>query len=130
MEKGEGRGMGERGEGAGHGVEAIGGGLGGDFALGEAGFESPGTAHPPERGRHPLDHAEVEAVGRLEAIEVILQQCSETFGRLLIEQDATWRASRGGSCCGRNAVYPRVSWGRRGERRWCGRRQLFAGTTF
>jgi hypothetical protein len=74
---------GETGEGIGDAVEGISGRLGGSFVFEQAGFESPGAAKTPVGSDHLLDQADFNAIGRLQATEVIVQDSLETLGRFI-----------------------------------------------
>jgi hypothetical protein len=51
----------------------------------ELGFDGPGPAHAPPSGHHLLNDAKLDAVGGLEALEVIGQDFSEAFGRFVFQ---------------------------------------------
>jgi hypothetical protein len=53
----------------------------------QAGFDGPGAAHAPPSGDHFLDDAELDAVGRLEAVQVIGQDFRETIGRFVFQDN-------------------------------------------
>jgi hypothetical protein len=78
----------QRGEGGGHAVAAVSLGLGGDFIIEDAGFQGPGTTKAPEGGGHFLDHPQFDAVGRIEAGEVLVQEGLKGFGGFIAKQNA------------------------------------------
>jgi hypothetical protein len=47
------------------------------------GFNGPSPAHAPPGSHHFFDDAELDAVDRLEALEVIGQNFRETIGRFV-----------------------------------------------
>src|ERR1039458_2085563 len=59
-------------EGASEAIERIGGLLGGGFIFEEPGFHGQGAAEAPVGSDHILDHAELHAIGGLEAIEGVI----------------------------------------------------------
>jgi hypothetical protein len=74
-------------EGAGEAIERVGGLLGGGFIFEHAGFDGQGAAETPVGGDHFLHHGELHAVGGLEAIEVVIHDRLETFGRFILHND-------------------------------------------
>jgi hypothetical protein len=56
-------------------------GLDGHLLIEHAGFERPGAALAPVRGAHFFDHAELDFVGGLEAVDVLLQENQEILAR-------------------------------------------------
>ena len=74
-------------EGVGEAIERIGGLLGGGFIFEEPGFDGQGAAEAPVGSNHFLDHAELHAIGGLEAIEVVIHDRLETFGRFILHDD-------------------------------------------
>ncbi len=100
VDQGKGWGLGESGEGVGHAVEAVGGGLGGDLLLQHSGFEGPGAAQTPVGRGHLLDHPQLEAVGGLEAIEIVAHEAFETLGGLVVEEEALGEEAVAGGVAG------------------------------
>jgi hypothetical protein len=80
-------------EGIGDAVQSVAGRLSGGFIFEHAGFESPSAAETPVGSDHFLDHAELHAIGRLEAIEVIAEDSLETFGRFVAHDDLAGKQS-------------------------------------
>jgi hypothetical protein len=89
VHEGEGGFGGEFGEAIGDAIEGISRGLGGGFIFEQAGFESPGATKTPVGRDHLLDAADLNAIGRLEAAEVIVEDALETFGGLITHDDVT-----------------------------------------
>jgi hypothetical protein len=58
----------------------------------ELGFDGPGPAHAPPSRHHLLNDAKLDAVGGLEAFEVIGHDFSEALGRFVCR--TTMRASK------------------------------------
>jgi hypothetical protein len=59
----------------------------GGFIFEQAGFDGQGAAETPVGGYHLFDHAELHAIGGLEAIEVVIHDLRETFGRFILHDD-------------------------------------------
>jgi hypothetical protein len=78
---------GEAGEGGGHAVDGIAGWLGGGFGFEHAGFQGPGAAETPVCAYHFLDQAELDAIGRLEALEVVIEDFLETLQRFIVHDE-------------------------------------------
>ena len=74
-------------EGVSEAIERIGGLLGGGFIFEEPGFDGQGAAEAPVGSDHILDHAELHAIGGLEAIEVVIHDRLKTFGRFILHHD-------------------------------------------
>ena len=83
----EGGSGGEICEGVGQAIERVAGRLGGGFIFEQTGFDGPGAAEAPVGGDHLLDHAELHAIGGLEAIEVVFQDGLEALGRFVVHDD-------------------------------------------
>jgi hypothetical protein len=82
-------GFGETAEGGGQTVRvAVARVLGVDAVGKQAGFDGPGAAHAPPGGDHFLDDAELDAVGRLETIQVFVQGLFKTFVRFAFHDNA------------------------------------------
>ncbi len=88
VDEGDGGAVGETGKGIGHAVEGGCGGLGGDLLVEEGGFDGPGAAQAPIGCGHVLDHAEFQAVGGLEAGDVVGEQSGEGLGTFVLEDHA------------------------------------------
>jgi hypothetical protein len=84
---------GEIDEGIGYAIQSVAGGLSVRFIFKHAGFESPGTAEAPVGSDHFLDHAELHAIGGLQANEVIVEDRLETLGRFVAHDDLTGKES-------------------------------------
>ena len=89
VDEGDGGAFGEAGKGISHAIEGGTGGLGGDLLIEEACFEGPGAAQAPIGCSHVLDHAEFQAVGGLEAGNVVGEQGSEGLGTFVLEDYTT-----------------------------------------
>jgi len=108
----EGRGGGEGGEGGGHAVDGIGftggkitgGKTAGDGVIEHAGFEGPSAAHTPTGGGHLLDHAELHAIGGLEAVHVLGQMGFERFARFILHHDTAGEESVADGVLGRTLL--------------------------
>jgi hypothetical protein len=59
----------------------------GDLFIEQGGFDGPGAALAPVSGAHLLDHAELDPVGRAEAVDVLLQENQEVLARFVVEND-------------------------------------------
>src|ERR1035441_7938323 len=88
VQQGEGRGIGETAEGGGEAAGRVAGGLGVDALAQQAGFDGPGAAHAPGCGDRFLDDAELDAIGRLEALQVLSEDGLETFARFAFHDNA------------------------------------------
>ena len=77
--------VGEGGKGVGGTVEVAGSGLGGDLFLEHAGFDGPGAAQTPVGGHHLLDHGVLDAVGRVQTLDVSGHDGGSAFGALVFE---------------------------------------------
>ncbi len=53
----------------------------------QGGFDGPGAALAPVGGAHFLDHAEFDLVGRLEAVDVLLEENQEVLARFVVQND-------------------------------------------
>ena len=84
---------GEMVEGAGEEVEPVAFGLRGqlvrDLVIQHASFNRPGAVEAPVSGAHFLDHAELDAIGGLEAANVLLHEKFEVFERFALEDNAS-----------------------------------------
>jgi hypothetical protein len=74
-------------EGVGDAIERIGGSLVGGFIFEQAGFDGQGAAETPVSSDHLLDQAVLHAIGGLKAIEVVIHDSLETFGRFIAHDD-------------------------------------------
>jgi len=82
---------GELGEGGGEAGELVavrGGRLAGDRGIHDSGFQCPGAALAPEGGDHLLDHAQLNAVGRAEAVEILGQEGVKALAGFVFEDNA------------------------------------------
>jgi hypothetical protein len=61
--------------------------LEGDLFIEQSGFDGPGAALAPVSGAHFLEHADLDFVGRLEAIDVLLEENQEVLVRFVVEND-------------------------------------------
>jgi hypothetical protein len=99
-EAGEGGGVGEDG---GHAVDFFAGRLSFGVVLKDASFEAPGAAHAPGGRCHFLDETELEAIGGLEAVEVLGQEGFEGGVRFVFHDDAGGQEAVAGGVLGRAA---------------------------
>jgi hypothetical protein len=58
-----------------------------DLVIERSGFDGPGAALAPVRGAHFLDHAQLDFVGGLEAVDVLLHEKQEALARFMVEND-------------------------------------------
>jgi hypothetical protein len=58
-----------------------------DLFIEQGGFNGPGAALAPVRGAHLLDHAELDFVGGLEAVDVLLEENQEVLARFVVQND-------------------------------------------
>ena len=91
------------GEGGGHAVQWVAGGLSCNLLFDHMGFEGPGAAETPERSHHFLNEAELDAIGGLEALEVLGEDGFEALGGLIFEENAAGQQSVAQSILGRTA---------------------------
>jgi hypothetical protein len=106
VHEGEGGLGGEAGEGIGDAIEGISGRLGGSFVFEQAGFESPGAAKAPVGSDHLLDQADFNAIGRLQATEVIFQDSLETLGRFISHDEMAGEQAVADGILGRLLLAP------------------------
>ncbi len=91
------------GEGGGHAIDFVAGGLSFCVVLKDAGFEGPGAAHAPVGSRHFLDETELEAIGGLEAVEVLGEEGIEGCARFVFHDDAASQEAVADGVLGRAA---------------------------
>ncbi len=91
-------------EGIGDAIQSVAGRLSGSFIFEHAGFESPGAAETPVGSDHFLDHAELHAIGGLQAIEVIAEDGLETLGRFVAHDDLACKQSVADGILRRNSL--------------------------
>jgi hypothetical protein len=53
----------------------------------QLGFDGPGATHAPPGGDHFFDEAKLDAVGRLEARQVVGHDLRETIGRFVFQEN-------------------------------------------
>jgi hypothetical protein len=61
--------------------------LEGDLFIEQGGFHSPGAALAPIGGAHFLDHVELDFIGRLEAVDVLLEENQEVLARFVVQNN-------------------------------------------
>jgi hypothetical protein len=61
--------------------------LEGHLLIEHAGFDGPGAALAPVSGAHFLDHADLDFVGGLKAVDVLLQENQEVLARFALHND-------------------------------------------
>jgi hypothetical protein len=61
--------------------------LEGDVFIEQGGFDGPSAALAPVGGAHLLDHVELDFVGGLEAVDVLLEESQEVFARFVVQND-------------------------------------------
>jgi len=61
--------------------------LEGDLFIEQGGFDGPGAPLAPVGGAHFLDHVELDFVGGLETVDVLLQENQEVFARFVVQND-------------------------------------------
>ncbi len=59
------------------------------LVLQEAGFDGPVAVEAPVGGSHFFDEGVFDAIGGLEAVEVLVEHGEEVFGRFALEDEAT-----------------------------------------
>jgi len=88
VEEGEGLGGGHVFECGGEAVDFVGAGVFGQEAVFEhAGFDCPGAAEAPVSGDHFFNEAVLDAIGGLEAFQMIVEDDVEGFLRFVIEHE-------------------------------------------
>jgi hypothetical protein len=71
-------------EGGGHAFRPGFARLEGDVFIEQGGFDGPGAALAPVSGAHFLDHAELDFVGWLKAVDVRLEENQEVLARFVV----------------------------------------------
>jgi len=61
--------------------------LEGDLFIDQGGFDRPRAALAPVGGAHFLDHVELDFVGGLEAVDVLLEESQEVLARFVVQND-------------------------------------------
>jgi hypothetical protein len=84
LQQGQGARGGKAVEGYGQAVPAAAIRLERHLPIEQAGFDGPGAALAPVSGAHFLDHAELDFVGGLEAVDVLLEENQEVLARFVV----------------------------------------------